>query len=127
MGDGCEEEFPAPTKSQVKDLIFEHSQFDDGALSRILKNVEALQRFSYAAGGATVSYDFVAPKRVIKSLTTYAGHSLENMILDFTDDDGGEDVSIMIMMMTNFEIQLTTRSWRPTITMRISLSATSRP
>jgi hypothetical protein len=108
MGAGRDEEFPSPNKSQVKDLLFENSQFDEEPLGHLLKNVEALQRFSYAAGGATVSYGDVAPKRVIKSLATYAGHSLENLILDFSDELGGMDVSIMIMIMTSFEIQLMT-------------------
>jgi hypothetical protein len=92
MGAGRDEEFPSPNKSQVKDLLFENSQFDEEPLGHLLKNVEALQRFSYAAGGATVSYGDVAPKRVIKSLATYAGHSLENLILDFSDELGGMDL-----------------------------------
>ena len=112
----------APYQSRAKELLFENSQIDDETLDHILERIEALERFSYSAGGAIVSDDGCAPKKLIKSLAAYAGHSLENLILEFDMDSFGADddeVSIMI----SFECQLIVRSRRRS---EISLFATSR-
>ncbi|KAF2654720.1 hypothetical protein K491DRAFT_459535 [Lophiostoma macrostomum CBS 122681] len=92
MGGECDRDFAGSSKSRAKELLFENSQFHPASLDRILMNIEALERFGYESGGAIVSYDDFMPKKVIKSLSDHAAHSLENLILNNSwEDDVGDD------------------------------------
>lgn len=72
---------------KLKELYFEYSQLSLNELEVVLASKEALERFTYDSGGASIHDGLFQPKRIISALLAYAGHSLERLVLtDFTDD-----------------------------------------
>lgn len=86
----CTDSRPTP---QVTELFFYSCQFDvEKGLSIVLAGIKNLRKFTYSAGGATVSDSaHYCPKMVISELLKYASHSLEELVLD--QGEIGEDVS----------------------------------
>ncbi|KAF9698259.1 hypothetical protein EKO04_003693 [Ascochyta lentis] len=67
--------------SNVEELDFDNCQFDLPSLHIILPMIKNLKRFSYQAGGSTVTFADYEPRRVIEALVSYASHSLEELEL----------------------------------------------
>jgi hypothetical protein len=78
--------------SNVTELFLFQCQMDVEGLATILKGIKNLIKFTYTAGGSTVSDMSYDPKRVIKALLEHAAHSLEELVLD--QEDFAEDVSL---------------------------------
>jgi hypothetical protein len=64
-------------------------------------HVKHLERFSYEAGGATVSFEPFEPRKVLQALIKFHSHSIEHIYLDSErasdefDDDEAEHVRII--------------------------------
>lgn len=76
--------------SNVEELFFHGCQFAPKTLNQILPMIKTLKKFTYHAGGHTVAYQDLEPRKVIKALATHAGHSLEELVLE--DDEIGAGV-----------------------------------
>ncbi|KAF2744733.1 hypothetical protein M011DRAFT_470307 [Sporormia fimetaria CBS 119925] len=100
-------------KSNTKELFFLHSGLSVRAFQEILKGIDALERFSYEAGGATVSDEYFEPKRVIQALEKHQGHALEYLELeDHMDEFKEEDDSMRAVSFRGFKrLQSLTCSW----------------
>ncbi|KAI8934409.1 hypothetical protein NX059_009144 [Plenodomus lindquistii] len=68
--------------SNVEELLFSRCQFDTASLDTLLPHIKNLRKFTYAAGVATVAYSYFELRKLIKALAKYAGHSLEQLVLE---------------------------------------------
>lgn len=57
--------------SNIKELLFQHSQFDIRSLEAIIMRIGNLEKFSYESGGATVSFDAFEARNVIQALINF--------------------------------------------------------
>jgi hypothetical protein len=68
-------------RSNIKELFFVNCQFSARAVEYMLSCTQALKRFTYSAGGHNISASPYEAKKVLKSLSTHAWHSLEHLLL----------------------------------------------
>lgn len=72
----------ASPASNLAEMYLSQCQFDAGKFGAVLGNIKALKRFTYSSGGSRVSDFMFEPKRIIKALSEYAAHSLEELYFD---------------------------------------------
>lgn len=70
--------------SNVEELDFTNCRFDAQSLHTILPLTKNLKRFSYEAGGHTVSFSDLEPRKVLHALVTHTSNSLEEFELTET-------------------------------------------
>jgi hypothetical protein len=68
-------------RSNIEELFFVNCQFSARAVEYMLSCTQALKRFTYSAGGHNISASPYEAKKVLKSLSTHAWHSLEHLLL----------------------------------------------
>jgi hypothetical protein len=68
-------------RSNIEEFFFVNCQFSASAVEYMLSCTQALKRFTYSAGGHNISASPYDAKKVFKSLSTHAWHSLEHLLL----------------------------------------------
>lgn len=96
-GDGGNDDFPvedAPD-SNVTELVFSYSRFDNSGIEAIVQKTPVLERFSYEAAGAIVDESvMITPKRDLDALVRHLGDTLQHLL--YETPEYGDEVSILL-------------------------------